>query len=613
MDFATTGRDDPTDILLGNLLCCDPLPLRKDAMKVLIHLGGERTAKILEKLLMDQQEDHRIRLLAARAIGQMGFKSSSQALIRALDDTYPSVRHEATIALGVIGNRDASFALMRLLESKSCYVRGVAARSLIQILGVPVCVPEMENIELLTRLLCSGDSRIKDALLCAGSPARATLDAMLYGDSFSTRSQAAQTLALEVQRIVDQLPPGRCVFQWLKSQGISAQSIGRLYSFRITYQRKTVTKVENSGFDSISRTLCGERPLQLSPAAFAPGLNNKISPDDNIGPNDKIIEDVHLKSLLSKHGAYSLKRMGRTLVAPMAKGYLAIKLCVKEGDEARLLYEARMQRHLQGFGLSSCIPQPQGGLFRIEGLPSWIEAELGLVHARGICYIANSDYFRYLSDPLLFEDEMRCGLMSCSEDLGRLTRAGLIHNSLIPLFHNQERAPGGNCGYRWNRKLAGRLDNWMESCRFPNLRLSGIADLEHMEMHSSVSSHALQAYVGEHLFSMSLVLGCYLCRRGPFDQKAMGQILKDCFKKYYQSLTRSDPEPLDDVIDWDSLACRMTEEMGAAHTNKEANAADGPHLGLHNGPFPIPELLRAIHIASTFAVLELQARLHSGV
>jgi hypothetical protein len=123
--------------------------------------------------------------------------------------------------------------------------------------------------------------------------------------------------------------------------------------------------------------------------------------------NDKIIEDVHLKSLLSKHGAYSLRRMGRTLVAPMAKGHLAIKLCVKEGDEARLLYEAKMQRHLQGFGLSSCIPQPQGGLIRIEGLPSWVEDELGLVHAHGICYFANPDYFRYLSDPLLSDNEMR--------------------------------------------------------------------------------------------------------------------------------------------------------------------------------------------------------------
>jgi hypothetical protein len=31
----------------------------------------------------------------------------------------------------------------------------------------------------------------------------------------------------------------------------------------------------------------------------------------------------------------------------------------------------------------------------------------------------------------------------------------------------------------------------------------------------------------------------------------------------------------------------------------------GPHLGMFNGSFPIPELIRAIHIASLFGVLEM--------
>lgn len=301
-------------------------------------------------------------------------------------------------------------------------------------------------------------------------------------------------------------------------------------------------------------------------------------------------------------------RMGRTLVAPLAKGRLAIKLCVRDDDAIRLLHEARMQKHLQGLGLSSHLPQPLGGLFRIEGLPLWIEAELGVSHARGICYIAGPDYFQYLSDPALPEKEMRSGLASCAEDLARLAGIGLIHTSLIPLFHNRERTIGGDCTYRWNRKLAGRLDNWRESCRFPNLRRSGIADLEHIELHSQISSQALQAYAGEHLFSISLVLGCYFCRRGSFDQKAMSQVLKDCFKRYYRALTGSEPGPLDVGIDWDHLARRMAEEMGAEHASNGIDAPGGLHLGIHNGPFPIPELLRAVHIASTLAVLELQAR-----
>ncbi len=595
MDAALPGHDGLADALLENLICDGPLALRRDALKMLINQGAscERMADVLEKLLRDPQEDHRIRMLAARALGQAGCKRSMQALLPSLDDEYPSVRHEAIAALGKTGDIGACAHLTKLLERESCYVRGASARALIQILGVPA--PEKENIELLTKLLCSGDLLVKEALLRIDAPALTFLAARLDDDSFSMRSQAALVLAGHMRRLVDQLPPGE----------LFAKTVGDLYSFRITRLGKAVVKVENSGFDSISRTLCGEAPLRLSTAALAPC------------PDMGAMKTVTLESLLSEYGAGSPMRMGRTLVAPVAKGpmakdpaakgHLAIKLCVKEGDVARLLHEAKMQEHLQGLRLSSRIPLPLGGLFRIEGLPAWIKDELGLPHtyAYAICYIASPDYFQYLGDPGLSEEEMRRGLISCAKDLGHLAGIGLIHTSLIPLFHNRERTTGGDCTYRWNRKLAGRLDNWMESCRFPNLRRSGIADLEHLELRPEVSSQSLQAYAGEHLFSMSLVLGCSFCRRGSLDRSAIAidRALKDCFQRYYRSLTGVEPKPLDDCIDWDHLACRMAEEMGV-HPE--------PHLGRHNGPFPIPELLRAVHIASTFAVLELQAKSKAG-
>ncbi len=599
----------------------------------------------LEKLLTDQQEDHRVRLLAARALGQIGCKRSLQALIQSLDDKYPSVRHESIAALGRVGDSDACAALTKLLESDSCYVRGAAARALIQIFGVPI--PERENIELLTKLLCSGDIRIKEALLHTGQPALIALTSMLDNDSFSLRSLAAQTLALRVRWIVDGLPPGRCVFPWLEGNGISIQSIGNLYSSRVIRCRDDVVSVENSGFDSVSRTLCGKQPLQLSPAfslldstspalpstsslssvSRSPGSSAKLMQSNNDerikngsiknesiknesikneGIKNESIKTIELERLLSYHGACDLIRMGRTLVASSTKGRLAIKLCIRDGDVIRLLHEARMQKHLQELCLSSRLPRPLGGLFRVEGLPSWIEAELGVSRPLGICYVASPDYFQYLSDPCLKEWEMKRGLASCAEDLARLAGIGLIHASLIPLFHNRERTTGGDCTYRWYRNLAGRLDNWQESCRYPNLRRSGIADLEHIEQHCEISSQALQSYVGEHLFSMSLVLGCYFCGGGSFDQKAVSQAMKDCFQRYYRALTGSEPGPLDVGIDWDHLACRMAEEMGREHADEGADTSGGLHLGRHNGPFPIPELLRAVHIASTFAVLEFQ-------
>lgn len=581
MDAALPGYNDITNALLESLIRDGPAYLRKDAIKMLINQGAsrERMADVLEKLLRDPVEDHRTRLLAARSLGQIGFKKSVQALRQSLDDEYPSVRHAAIAALGNIGDTGACTQLISLLESDSYYVRGAAARALIQISGVPA--PEKENIALLTKLLCSGDPSVKEALLSIGTPALAILAARLGDDSFSARSQASQVLAMHIRGQLDQ---GRGLFA-----KTMAKTIRDLYSFRIARLGKAVEKVENSGFDSISRTLCGERPLRLSTSSTAPRSHKWP------------IKTTALESLLSKHDAGSPMLMGRTLVAPVPEGCLAVKLCVKDGDEGRLLHEARMQEHLHGLGLSSRIPRPLGGLFRIEDLPSWIDADLGLSHAcaSAICYIASADYFQYLGDPGMSEEDTRSGLISCASDLGRLAGIGLIHTSLIPLFHNRERTTGGDCTYRWNRRLAGRLDNWLESCRYPNLRRSGIADLEHLEMHSEVQSQSLQAYAGEHLFSMSLVLGCSFCRRGSLGLRSIGHALRDCFHEYYRSLTGIESKLLDDCIDWDNLACRMAEEMGAQPE---------PHLGRRNGPFPIPELLRAVHIASTSAVLELQAR-----
>ncbi len=607
------GREDESDIILENLIRFAPPSLQEDLMKLIVSLNCKRWAEVLEKLLMDRQEDHRIRVLAARSLGKLGKRESLPVLIAALDDTIPSVRHEAISALGALRSADACPALMRLLESGSRHVRGMAARSLIKINGIPPS--NRENIGILTRLLCSGDMRIKDSLLSIGTPAVAALNEMLDSDIFSTRSQAAQALALRVRWTADRMPAESSIFPWLDSQGITAKSISKLYSFKVAYSGKTIGKVENSGFDSVSETLCGEHLHSLG--------HFQLPQNDFVFPNsDEIIENdimekgisgtICLKDFLSRNDIFSLRLMGRTLVAFATKANLAIKLCAKEGDEVRLLHEARMQRLLQGLSLCSIIPLPMGGIISIDGLPSWLELELGHSRVHGICYAADPGYFRYLSDPRLSWEETRSGMVACAHDLAWLMGIGLVHTSLIPLFHNRERACGKECDYRWNRKLAGRVDNWIESCLYPNLRLSGIADLEHLEQHSQVSSKEMQSYAGEHLFSISLVLGCYFCKRGPFDPNALSKILEECFYEYYHALTASDPAPMDDAIDWDHLALRMAEEMGGGYPDDEARAAADPHLGLHNGPFPIPELLRAVHIASTFAVMELQSRSSIG-
>jgi hypothetical protein len=80
-------------------------------------------------------------------------------------------------------------------------------------------------------------------------------------------------------------------------------------------------------------------------------------------------------------------------------------------------------------------------------------------------------------------------------------------------------------------------------------------------------------------------------------------------------LTGRDP-PLYECIDWDHLAVRMRDEMepdkymkaifrGGGSGGEDVEVSSGPHLGLFNGYFPIPELIRAVHITSLFALLEV--------
>lgn len=571
--------------------------------------GHDReAAEFLEGILLLHQ-DHRVRLAAARSLGGLGLGCSSTALISALEDLVPSVRHAAILSLGEIGGDAACDALKKLLVSRSCSVRGMAARSLLRASGVPLAV--RENLELLASLLFSGDERVREAILVMGEPANAFLKAKLDDESFCVRQHAALTLALNIRLALSKQEGTECSRKaW---DPTLAREIAGLYSFRIIRREGGGMRVENTGFDAISRTLCGKGSLLFSSvrprnegmeaalnAGMYEGMNEGIDEGAQTAMKE-IIETIDLESLLSEHEAGGWRMMGRTLVASTGRDCLAIKFCLEEGDKVRLQAEAMMQAALQGSGLSSSIPVPLGGLFRIEGLPASVIEHLGIAEPCGICYTAESGYFVYLNDSQLSVKDIERGMKRCSQDLALLAKNGFLHTSLIPLFHHRERASFGGI-YCWNRKQAGRLDRWLESCLYPNLRLSGIADLEHIKRYTRLSSHELQTHVGEHLLSMSLILGSYFRRRGWFDEEAMAALLRDCFQSYCCALTQT-MTPLDCCTDWQGLSKRMAEEMDGGQRGSDAPG----DLGKLNGPFPLPELIRAIHLASLFAVLEVQA------
>lgn len=556
----------------------------------------------MERMVLDRMADHRIRFKAVRALGQMKDPRSEKVLLKALDDKYPIVRLEAISALAEVGGRQTMAALEKMLNSKSAYIRASAAKALIKLSGVPDA--RRDNLELLFNLLSSNDERIACAILQIGAPALAFLSKNLSDFSLPDSNYAAWTMAQSIRMALDFLPPGSNLFS-LKAgyheitHNATAQEISNLYRFKLSRRGIHVNQVTNTGFDRISRVLCGDKKIHF---------DLKINLMEF---HEKNLNKINIKYLLDEYGAGQLKVMGRTLIAPINNGFLALKLCINHDDLEKLFLEAQLQEHLRCMSLSSTLPRPLGGgVFRIEDLPLHLSNGLSPGNpCYAIGYTACPDYFTYINDPDISSEDMMKGISNSARDLAHLTREGLIHTSLIPLFHKKRDEQFGGIAYCWHRKIAGRLERWLESCRYPNLRLSGIADFEHISLFNQISPEILQIHIGEHLFSMSLLISSYFKHKASFDQESMKSIIRSSFEDYYCTLTGM-PSELDEIIDWDMLVQRMNEEMKLdGCPDDDETDPDRQHLGILRGPFPIPELIRAIHIISVLSVIDI----HSGM
>jgi hypothetical protein len=568
-------------------------------------------ASALEAALADRSKSHRQRARAARALGRQRRESSAEALYAALEDSCPAVRQAAIIALGEVGGVEAASRLEGLLDSNSRYIRRIAAIGLLKISGVPEAKPE--NMGLLEKLLSSKDERVVEALLDIGPNAIDLLRSRITDGPLFMRQNTAQALAMRIRQEMGNAGPEDDLFFHLGRKGISKSEIAGLYLFKAARQDGRVIKVENTGFGLISEIL--RFPLKIT---FSDDPHpDKPYPAPTYPMQDEVPQRAIFDDLLENTGAKFQKMMGRTLISILGPKFLAIKLCAKAGDEAGLITELSALRHLRSMHLSSDLPEPIGGMLEIEGLPAYVRKALGREKTYAICYTCSRDYLTYLNDPRLSPEELLRGFGACSGDLGVLAGSGAIHTSLIPLYHKREilTAENGNGArsegrrYAWWRNLAGNLDSWAKSCRYPNLRLSGIADFEHIEFHNKISSQDLQVKIGEGLLSMSLVLGSYFRNMGSFDRHLMARAIEEIFCSYCAALTGKNPS-FEGCIDWQELGDRMAEEMEGDRYMTETirdKLVDGPHLGVFNGPFPVPELIRAIHIASLFAVLELRS------
>jgi hypothetical protein len=96
---------------------------------------------------------------------------------------------------------------------------------------------------------------------------------------------------------------------------------------------------------------------------------------------------------------------------------------------------------------------------------------------------------------------------------GGLTSMGIVPTALVPLFYNRvQKTRRNDAGvYLWEQ--GERLDQWLNSCRYPNFSLSAIRDFEHLILIENTKH--LHHYIGTHILSFILVLGSYFGNKHP--------------------------------------------------------------------------------------------------
>jgi hypothetical protein len=365
--------------------------------------------------------------------------------------------------------------------------------------------------------------------------------------------------------------------------------------------------------------------------------------------------------------------IGRSLVARATNNdrLLVLKLAQKLDTPRGLLKEIRWMEKLEEVFLSDGytfhIPHPlqQDGfsLIQVSSLPADPPCGVDL-HTEGwaIAFFTHRDYFIYPNSDRIDSEAALEILGRNAFLLGRLSANGIIHDAPIPLFHNRtQRLRREDQGrYQWFR--AGRLDQWLDSCEFPNLGLSGVRDFEHFETFNG-HGRILYRHIGTHIFSLLLIAGSHFrCKdksrfglnekkepvdtRDLFDRKVLMKMVEDIFSGYYKGFTNLEaipplPVKLDLLID------RMIDEMGMdrymtelfRRTDQNALTDDefiaflkrkgytddrirklkkgekdilitsGPHLGEFNRQISLPELIECTAAMSALCIAGRYLRL----
>jgi len=394
------------------------------------------------------------------------------------------------------------------------------------------------------------------------------------------------------------------------------------------------------------------------------------------GPHPHIPETARVSALgwdaFLKQRGIALKsapvRFGRSLAAPLTdKGGL---LVVKTAETPESVHGLHKEA-----AWISCLKPIAAGLAQRFDVPEIVECDghvvfkldkgplatgsSGSFESAALAFRAHEDYFRYPND---LKSDRRMApqtfLLVMARNawlFGRLTGMGIVHEAPIPLFHNRVQAHrrDDNGRYQWQR--GGRLDRWLESCRYPNFGMTGIRDFEHFTSLEG-GGRRLHHLMGTQLLSLLLVVGSYfrsreghrvgkdssgkpVDARDLFDGVLMERVLRSIFESYYCGFV-GEPLSWPPLFDLGGLTRRMVDEMGVdRHMEEILRVADqqamsdeafeaflgergydlngsyglprgqgditmntGPHLGGFNDRISIPEMIEAVGAISGLCV-----------
>ncbi len=405
-----------------------------------------------------------------------------------------------------------------------------------------------------------------------------------------------------------------------------------------------------------AETLAG-LPLALSPPCFAPPV---AGPHPSRGWSE-------LVDAAGSGPCRELSFVGRSLVGRLASGELLVVKLARPGDRpAELAREPAWLAHLAaadltlppGFALPSPLGRDHRFAFRLRDLPLAPPADLALHPQRfAVAFVAPADYYRYPNEPEngLAGDRLVTLLAGNARLLGELAGQGILHEAVIPLFHNRVQRERRVDGGVYNWVLAGRLDRWLDSCRHPNFGISGLRDFEHLVPLTPRTD--LYRELGAHFLSLLLVAASVFRNRAPglrgtaangapvdarhlFDAPLLARIIEAVYRHYHQGFAGV-PAPAALPFDLARLCARMIDEMGVdRHMEEVLRIADqqamddaafadflrsrgfparqvarcvrgraeillatGPHLGGFNQAISLPELVAAVGGMAAMCVL----------